>query len=55
MLAAFIGGWELLLIGAALCVMLGVPLLVLGTVVFMVRRQKQGSIEERGSGGEIRN
>ena len=55
MLAAFIGGWELLLIGAALCVMIGVPLLVLGIVVFMVRRQKQGSVEKQGSGGQISN
>jgi hypothetical protein len=53
MLAAFIGGWELLLIGAVLCVMIGVPLLVLGIVVFMVRRQKQGTGDKREAVGKL--
>ena len=46
MLAAFIGGWELLLIGAFLGVMMGAFLLVLAIVVFVVRRQKRGNREQ---------
>ena len=49
MLAAFIGGWELLLIGAFLAVMIGVALLALAIGVFVVRRKK------RGNGEQIRN
>ena len=46
MLAAFIGGWELLLIGAFLAVMMGVGLLALAIVFFVVRRQKRGNSEQ---------
>ena len=53
MLAALIGGWELLLIGVVLCVMLGVLLLALGIVVFMVRRQKQGTGDKREAVGKL--
>jgi hypothetical protein len=49
MLAAFIGGWELLLIGLVLSVMIGASLMVLAIVAFVCRRQK------RGSGEQIRN
>jgi len=40
MLAAFIGGRELLLIPAALSVMVGVPLVILAVVLFVVNRPK---------------
>jgi hypothetical protein len=49
MLAAFIGGWELLLIGLALSVMAGVSLTILAIVVFVLRRRK------RENGEQIRN
>ena len=39
-LAAFIGGWELLIIAAVLGVLVGVPLLVLAIVLFIVNRRK---------------
>jgi hypothetical protein len=48
MLAAFIGGWELL-IGLALSVMAGVSLTILAIVVFVLRRRK------RENGEQIRN
>ena len=40
-LAAFIGGWELLLIAAVLGVLVGVPLLILAIVLLVVNRQKK--------------
>jgi O-antigen ligase len=40
MFAAFIGGWELLLIAAVLGVMIGVPLIVVAVVLFVVNRKK---------------
>ena len=40
-LAAFLGGWELLLIAAVLGVLVGVPLLILAIVLFIVNRQKK--------------
>lgn len=40
MFAAFIGGWELLLIAAVLGVMIGVPLIVVAIVLFVVNRRK---------------
>ena len=44
-LAAFIGGWELLLIAAVLGVLVGVlvgvPLLILAIVLLVVNRRKQ--------------
>ena len=49
-LAAFIGGWELLLIAAVLGVLIGVPLLILAIVLFVVNRQKKvarNAMEER--------
>ena len=40
-LAAFIGGWELLLIAAVLGVLVGVPLLILAIVLLVVNRRKK--------------
>lgn len=40
-LAAFIGGWELLLIAAVLGILVGVPLLILAIVPLVVNRRKQ--------------
>ena len=40
-LAAFIGGWELLLIAAVLGVLVGVPLLILALVLFVVNRRNE--------------
>ena len=40
-LAAFIGGWELLLITVGLGGMVVVPLLIVGIVLFVVNRRKQ--------------
>ena len=39
--AAFIGGWELLLITVVLSGMIVVPLLIIGIVLFVVNRQKK--------------
>ena len=41
MFAAFIGGWELLLIAAVLGVLVGVPLLILAIVLFVANRRKR--------------
>jgi hypothetical protein len=38
--AAFIGGWELLLIAAVLGVMVGVPVLIVAIVLFVVNQRK---------------
>ena len=43
MLAAFIGGWELLLIAVVLGVMLGVPLVIVVIVLFVLNRQKKNA------------
>ena len=43
MLAAFIGGWELLLIAVVLGVMIGVPLVIVVIVLFVVNRQKRNA------------
>ena len=40
-LAAFVGGWELLLIAAVLGVLVGVPLLILAIVLLVVNRQEK--------------
>lgn len=40
MFAAFIGGWELLLIAAVLGMMIGVPLVIVVIVLFVVNRKK---------------
>ena len=41
MLAAFIGGWELLLIAAVIGMTVGVPLLIVAIVLLLVNRRKQ--------------
>lgn len=43
-LAAFIGGWELLLITVVLGGMMVVPLLIVGIVLFVVNRQKKNGL-----------
>ena len=43
MLAAFIGGWELLLIAVVLGVLVGVPLVIVVIVLFVVNRQKMNA------------
>ena len=43
MFAAFIGGWELLLIALVLGVMVGVPLIVVAIVLFVVNRRKNAA------------
>jgi hypothetical protein len=43
-LAAFIGGWELLLITVVLGGMIVVPLLIVGIVLFVVNRQKKNAL-----------
>lgn len=43
MFAAFIGGWELLLITVVLGGMIVVPLVIVGIVLFVVNRQKKNA------------
>ena len=40
MFAAFIGGWELLLITAVLGGVIGVPLIIVAIILFVVNRKK---------------